>query len=212
MPINTINKKLSPNLILLAGFHSISTRLRSDPSSIHQLYISTDRKDKRIQDASLIARQSSDADGANTGGFQEIFGTIVAGLGSKIQSSKYASEAAQTLKDASLEAEASYSGVNLDTEASRLIELQQAYQASARILQTARELFLSDSATYDVDFHEMTWQCMSHHTSPQGASTNLPARHWFLTERSQMPRTYPVSEGSQPLRVPPGSSGSKGVL
>jgi flagellar hook-associated protein 1 FlgK len=90
---------------------------------------------------SLIARQSSDADGANTGGFQEIFGTIVASLGSKIQSSKYASEAAQTLKDASLEAEASYSGVNLDTEASRLIELQQAYQASARILSTARELF-----------------------------------------------------------------------
>ncbi len=90
---------------------------------------------------SLIARQSSDADGANTGGFQEIFGTIVAGLGSKIQSSKYATQAAQTLKDASLEAEASYSGVNLDTEASRLIELQQAYQASARILSTARDLF-----------------------------------------------------------------------
>ena len=45
-------------------------------------------------------------------GFQEIFGTIVAGLGSKIQSSKYVAEAAQTLKDASLEAEASYSGVN----------------------------------------------------------------------------------------------------
>ena len=90
---------------------------------------------------SLIARQTSDADGQNTGGFQEIFGTIVAGLGSKIQSSEYAAEAAQTLKDASLEAEASYSGVNLDTEASKLIELQQAYQASARILSTARDLF-----------------------------------------------------------------------
>ena len=45
----------------------------------------------------------------------------------------------------------------------------------------------------------------------EGAST-LSAHHWFLTERSQMPRTYPVSEGSRPLRVPPGSSGSKGVL
>ena len=90
---------------------------------------------------SIIARQSSDADGANTGGFQEIFGTIIAGLGSKIQSGEFAAEAAQTLKDASLEAEASYSGVNLDTEASRLIELQQAYQASARILSTAKDLF-----------------------------------------------------------------------
>ena len=40
-----------------------------------------------------------------------------------------------------MEAEASFSGVNLDTEAAALLEFQQAYQASARILQTARELF-----------------------------------------------------------------------
>ena len=89
----------------------------------------------------MIARQTSDADGSNTGGFQEIFGTIITGLGSKVQSSQYAAEAAKSIKSASLEAEASFSGVNLDTEASNLIELQQAYQASARILSTARELF-----------------------------------------------------------------------
>ena len=58
-----------------------------------------------------------------------------------MQSSQYAAEAAESIKNASLEAEASFSGVNLDTEASNLIELQQAYQASARILSTARELF-----------------------------------------------------------------------
>jgi flagellar hook-associated protein 1 FlgK len=89
----------------------------------------------------IIARQKTDADGSNTGGFQEIFGTIITGLGSKVQSSQYAAEAAESIKNASLEAEASFSGVNLDTEASNLIELQQAYQASARILSTARELF-----------------------------------------------------------------------
>jgi flagellar hook-associated protein FlgK len=89
----------------------------------------------------IIARQTADADGSNTGGFQEIFGTIITGLGSKVQSSQYAAEAAESIKNASLEAEASFSGVNLDTEASNLIELQQAYQASARILSTARELF-----------------------------------------------------------------------
>ena len=32
-------------------------------------------------------------------------------------------------------------GVNLDEEAANLLEFQQAYQASARILQTAKELF-----------------------------------------------------------------------
>ena len=43
--------------------------------------------------------------------------------------------------EASIEAESAYSGISLDTEAARLIEQQQAYQASARVLQTARELF-----------------------------------------------------------------------
>ena len=52
-----------------------------------------------------------------------------------------AEEAAISLKEASIEAEAAYSGVNLDTEAANLIQQQQAYQASARILTTARELF-----------------------------------------------------------------------
>ena len=47
---------------------------------------------------SIIARQSSDADGANTGGFQEIFGTIVAGLGSKIRSGEFAAEGCPNVK------------------------------------------------------------------------------------------------------------------
>jgi flagellar hook-associated protein FlgK len=75
------------------------------------------------------------------GGFQEIFANLVLGIGADIQSNKLNADAALALKDASIEAEAMYTGVNLDTEASRLIEYQQAYQASARILQTAREIF-----------------------------------------------------------------------
>ena len=49
---------MSSNLILLSGFHSISTRLRSDPSSICQLFVSTNRKDKRVHNLSLIAEKS----------------------------------------------------------------------------------------------------------------------------------------------------------
>ena len=44
------------------------------------------------------------------------------------------------MREASEEAEAQFSGVNLDVKL-LLIEFQQAYQASSRILQTARELF-----------------------------------------------------------------------
>ena len=57
-----------------------------------------------------------------------------------MQSGGIAAQAAEALRDVSLEAESTYTGVNLDTEAANLIEQQQAYQASARVLATAREL------------------------------------------------------------------------
>ena len=75
------------------------------------------------------------------GGFQQIFNTSVARLGAIVGSGTVAAQANQAMKDASLEAESAYSGVNLDVEAANLIEQQQAYQASARILSTAREIF-----------------------------------------------------------------------
>jgi flagellar hook-associated protein 1 FlgK len=89
----------------------------------------------------IIALQPPSDDESDIGGFQEVFGSIVANLGSSVRTSKLTLEAANALRDAAIEAEASYSGVNLDTEASKLLEQQQAYQASARILSTARELF-----------------------------------------------------------------------
>ena len=49
-------------------------------------------------------------------------------------------EGAEATKEAAIESEAEFSGVNFDSEA-RSIEFQQAYQASARVLSTARELF-----------------------------------------------------------------------
>ena len=44
------------------------------------------------------------------------------------------------VRDAARELESEFSGVNLDTEAARLLEQQQAYQALARVLSTAKEL------------------------------------------------------------------------
>ena len=89
----------------------------------------------------LLQLQSRDLMGAGSGGFQKVFSATVAKLGAVVQSGNIAADAASALRDASLEAESEYTGVNLDTEAANLIEQQQAYQASARILATARELF-----------------------------------------------------------------------
>jgi flagellar hook-associated protein 1 FlgK len=87
----------------------------------------------------MIALGALNSEG--TGGFQEIFSNMVLEIGSDIQSTGIIVQASKALRDASIEAESMYSGVNLDAEASNLIEYQQAYQASARILQTAREIF-----------------------------------------------------------------------
>ena len=89
----------------------------------------------------LLKLQNSDSMGAGSGGFQKVFSATVAKLGAVVQSGVIAADAANALRDASLEAESEFTGVNLDTEAANLIEQQQAYQASARVLSTARELF-----------------------------------------------------------------------
>ena len=89
----------------------------------------------------IMGLQFSDVGGANSGGFQKVFGTIVAELGESVRSGEITLASAEAARNAAEEAEAEFSGVNLDEEAAALLEFQQAYQASARILSTARELF-----------------------------------------------------------------------
>ena len=89
----------------------------------------------------LLAMASLQAGDGQAGGFQQIFSSMVSDVGSRVQSVSVAKDAADELYNASREIEASYSGVSLDSEAANLIQQQQAYQASARILMTARELF-----------------------------------------------------------------------
>ena len=96
--------------------------------------------DARNLDA-MIRKQSEDLNGTSSGGFSNMFSTLVAGVGASVSANTLAREGAEATKEAALEAEAQFSGVNLDSEAAALIEFQQAYQASARILSTARELF-----------------------------------------------------------------------
>ena len=67
----------------------------------------------------------------------------MAKVGSNVQSNKLSLTAASNNKDAADSALSEFAGVSLDEEAAHLLEFQQAYQASARLLQTARELFES---------------------------------------------------------------------
>jgi flagellar hook-associated protein 1 FlgK len=71
----------------------------------------------------------------------DAFSELIADLGSRSQSNK----AAETLSTRSLadaeSARAEVSGVNLDEEAARLLQFQQAYQAAAKIISAAQNMF-----------------------------------------------------------------------
>ena len=69
------------------------------------------------------------------------FSSAMATVGTRTQSAQYAAELSASVA-ASLEGDRTgVSGVNLDEEAARLMQFQQAYQASAKVIQTAQSLF-----------------------------------------------------------------------
>jgi len=69
------------------------------------------------------------------------WGQVTAQIGAHTQSALYAAKLSESIAS-HLEADRSaVSGVNLDEEAARLIQYQQAYQASAKLLQIAQTLF-----------------------------------------------------------------------
>lgn len=89
----------------------------------------------------LAKLQAADLFGKNQGSFQDVYSSIATKLGTSSQSAasdaKTAGQAASNLQAAF----DSKTGVNLDQEASDLIRYQQAYQAAAQVVKSARDLF-----------------------------------------------------------------------
>jgi flagellar hook-associated protein 1 len=69
------------------------------------------------------------------------FSAVVARVGADTQNAQTFSKAQDSILEDSLNAESAVSGVNLDEEASRLIQFQQQYQAAAKVIATARSIF-----------------------------------------------------------------------
>jgi flagellar hook-associated protein 1 FlgK len=69
------------------------------------------------------------------------YGVLLSHLGTEVQSAKFSSEYTAQIASNTENARASVSGVNLDEEAARLLQYQQAYQASAKYLQIAQSTF-----------------------------------------------------------------------
>lgn len=78
-----------------------------------------------------------------TASFQDAYGSLVAAIGVQTRQAQTGSETESVLLEQAIAARDSVSGVNLDEEAANLIRFQQAYQASARVIATADNLFQS---------------------------------------------------------------------
>lgn len=79
--------------------------------------------------------------GASTATVTDAYSQMIGNLGVIVQGAKTSASISSTLADSSAQTLASTTGVNLDEEAARLIQYQQSYQASAKVLQIAQSLF-----------------------------------------------------------------------
>jgi flagellar hook-associated protein 1 FlgK len=81
-----------------------------------------------------------DAKLVDGGRLTEAYATAVSQIGLRVQSVQFSLEASQSIASNMSAQKAKVSSVNLDEEAARLMQFQQAYQASAKILQVAQRV------------------------------------------------------------------------
>lgn len=100
-----------------------------------------------LNPADVAAADSSAANGnalafgnlRGASGGEASWATLVAQQSQAVANARTQNDVASTLRDGSATARSDVSGVDLDREAAELIRFQQAYQASARVIQVARE-------------------------------------------------------------------------
>lgn len=85
----------------------------------------------------MISLPSTGSSASLTDAYSQMIGS----LGVIVQSGRTAAGISSTLETTASQTLASTNGVNLDEEASRLIQYQQSYQAAAKVLQVAQKVF-----------------------------------------------------------------------
>ena len=104
-----------------------------------QVLTNNQKKDDGSNLERLIAL-SSFSESSGKGGYSERYNGLVTAAGFQLRSSEQSLINAKTAHDVAKDQKSEFSGVDLDTEAARLLEQQQAYQALARVLSTAKEM------------------------------------------------------------------------
>ena len=97
----------------------------------------------RTDDASTLLNLAKLAEASTStgkGGYSQLYNDLVMDVGFNLRSSEQGLETAKIMYDSAVDRKSEFSGVDLDTEAARLLEQQQAYQALAKVLSTAKEM------------------------------------------------------------------------
>lgn len=101
---------------------------------------SSPRQDNgNARELTLLADRQN-VDGAT---FSQSFASLLSDVGSRTLQAKTSEKASSKMLEGARTVLASRSGVNLDEEAARLLQYRQAYQAAAKVIQTADEMFNS---------------------------------------------------------------------
>ena len=95
-----------------------------------------------LQSEPFLGRQLQ-ADGTLSRGqtVNEAYAAAMADIGARVQGADYLAQVSTSVASDAEATRASQAGVNLDEEAARLMQFQQGYQAAAKVLQTAQNLF-----------------------------------------------------------------------
>lgn len=95
-----------------------------------------------LRDLPLVGRERL-PDGSLTGGATatDAYAAAMSDIGVRVQGAAAIADLSGALARQAEQTRSSESGVNLDEEAARLIEFQQSYQAAAKVLQVAQQIF-----------------------------------------------------------------------
>jgi flagellar hook-associated protein 1 len=89
----------------------------------------------------LAGLQTSNTLANGTATYQSAYSQLVSQVGGQTQQAQINAQAQQAFLQQAQQSQQSFSGVNLDEEAANLVRYQQAYQASAKVMQIAEQVF-----------------------------------------------------------------------
>jgi flagellar hook-associated protein 1 FlgK len=95
-----------------------------------------------LRDAELVGRAALSAGGVGGGSsITDAYAAAMANIGVRVQGARSTADISAAVAAQAEASRSARSGVNLDEEAARLIQYQQSYQAAAKILQVAQNIF-----------------------------------------------------------------------